>query len=78
MSTVFRQAGFRFFFFAFCLHERMHVHVENADGEVKIWLDTMAVEPEHGRMKQPDPARAAGIAAEIVARWRAEAARRRS
>jgi hypothetical protein len=58
VSTVFRQAGCRFFFYAFCLRERMHVHVENIDGEVKIWLDSLAVEREHGRMKRHDVAEA--------------------
>ena len=36
--TVFREAGFRFFFFS--LEEaRMHVHVSSADGEAKFWLE---------------------------------------
>jgi hypothetical protein len=36
--TVFREKGYRFFFFS--LEEsRMHVHVRSQDGEAKYWLD---------------------------------------
>ena len=36
--TVFREKGFRFYFFS--LEEaRMHVHVASADGEAKFWLE---------------------------------------
>lgn len=36
--TVFREGGFRFFFF---LREepRMHIHVHCAEGEAKFWLE---------------------------------------
>jgi len=36
--TVFRERGFRFFFFS-REEERMHVHVHCADGEAKYWLE---------------------------------------
>ena len=36
--TVFRDRGFRFFFFS-REEERMHVHVHCADGEAKFWLE---------------------------------------
>lgn len=36
--TVFREGGFRFFFFS--LEEsRMHIHVHGATGEAKFWID---------------------------------------
>ena len=36
--TVFREKGYRFFFFS--LEEtRMHVHVRSPEGEAKFWLD---------------------------------------
>ena len=35
--TVFRESGFRFFFFS-REEERMHVHVYCGDGEAKFWL----------------------------------------
>ena len=36
--TVFRERGYRFFFFS--LEEtRMHVHVRSSDGEAKFWLE---------------------------------------
>lgn len=36
--TVFREAGFRFFFFS-REEPRLHVHVHCADGEAKFWLE---------------------------------------
>ena len=36
--TVFREAGFRFFFFS-REESRMHVHVVSGDGEAKFWLE---------------------------------------
>ncbi|MCF6267059.1 MAG: DUF4160 domain-containing protein [Desulfuromusa sp.] len=36
--TVFRERGFRFFFFS-REEERMHVHVLSEDGEAKFWLE---------------------------------------
>ncbi|MBI4878871.1 MAG: DUF4160 domain-containing protein [Planctomycetes bacterium] len=36
--TVFRQRGFRFFFFS-REEERLHVHVHHATGEAKVWLE---------------------------------------
>jgi hypothetical protein len=35
--TVFRESGYRFFFFS-REEERMHVHVLSGDGEAKFWL----------------------------------------
>ena len=42
--TVFRENGYRFFFFS-REEERMHVHVVSGDGEAKFWLET-AIELE--------------------------------
>jgi len=36
--TIFREAGFRFFFFS-REEPRMHVHAYCADGEAKFWLE---------------------------------------
>ena len=36
--TVFRQDGYRFFFFS-REEPRMHIHVYCADGEAKFWLE---------------------------------------
>lgn len=36
--TVFREGGYRFFFFS-REESRMHVHVVSGDGEAKIWLE---------------------------------------
>ncbi|GJL62683.1 MAG: hypothetical protein NPIRA04_13370 [Nitrospirales bacterium] len=36
--TVFKEGGYRFFFFS-REEERMHVHVVSTDGEAKYWLE---------------------------------------
>ena len=36
--TVFKEGGFRFFFFS-REESRIHVHVSHPDGEAKFWLD---------------------------------------
>lgn len=36
--TIFREAGFRFFFFS-REESRLHVHVSHSDGEAKFWLE---------------------------------------
>ena len=36
--TVFKEDGYRFFFFS-REEERMHVHVVSGDGEAKYWLE---------------------------------------
>ena len=36
--TVFRDGPFRFFFFS-REEERLHIHVQSADGEAKIWIE---------------------------------------
>lgn len=36
--TVFRESGYRFFFFS-REENRMHVHVVSGDGEAKFWLE---------------------------------------
>ena len=36
--TVFREDGYRFFFFS-REEKRMHVHVISSDGEAKFWLE---------------------------------------
>jgi hypothetical protein len=36
--TVFRDGPFRFFFFS-REEARMHIHVQSADGEAKVWIE---------------------------------------
>jgi len=36
--TVFRESGYRFFFFS-REEERMHIHIVSGDGEAKFWLE---------------------------------------
>lgn len=50
--TVFREKGYRFFFFS-REEERMHVHVHSPDGEAKFWLEPIiAHEKSHGLSAQ--------------------------
>jgi hypothetical protein len=37
-TTVFRESGFRFYFFS-REEPRMHVHVQSQNGEAKFWLE---------------------------------------
>jgi hypothetical protein len=36
--TVFREGGFRFFFFS-REETRMHVHIHSSEGEAKFWME---------------------------------------
>ena len=38
MPTVWRERGFRFFFWSDERNEPPHVHVESGDGYAKVWL----------------------------------------
>lgn len=46
--TIFREGGFRFFFFS-REEPRLHVHVVCADGEAKFWLEpSVELAQNHG------------------------------
>ncbi|MGL4512872.1 MAG: DUF4160 domain-containing protein [Lacipirellulaceae bacterium] len=46
--TVFREEGFRFFFFS-REEERMHVHVQSQGAEAKFWIEPeVALAVNHG------------------------------
>lgn len=46
--TVFRDGPYRFYFFSL-EEDRMHVHVESPDGELKVWLEpSIEVAQNHG------------------------------
>ena len=46
--TVFREAGFRFYFFS-REETRMHIHVQSSNGEAKFWLEPdIQVAQNHG------------------------------
>ena len=46
--TVFREAGFRFYFFS-REEPRMHVHVQSSNGEAKFWLEPeIQIAQNHG------------------------------
>ena len=43
--TVFREGPFRFFFFS-REEQRLHIHVQSADGEAKFWVEPGSSSPE--------------------------------
>lgn len=46
--TVFREAGFRFYFFS-REEPRMHIHVQSSNGEAKFWLEPeIQIAQNHG------------------------------
>ena len=46
--TVFRDGPYRFYFNS-REEDRMHVHIESADGELKVWLEpSIEVAENHG------------------------------
>ena len=47
-TTVFREDGYRVFFFS-REEERMHVHVVSGDGEAKFWLEPEIENYNHSR-----------------------------
>lgn len=50
--TVFREGPFRYFFFS-REEERVHIHVQSADGEAKIWLEPhIELARNHGLSEQ--------------------------
>ncbi|HNT36641.1 MAG TPA: DUF4160 domain-containing protein [bacterium] len=44
--TVFREGGFRFYFFS-REEPRMHVHVQGQNGEAKFWLEPVIEVAQH-------------------------------
>ncbi len=44
--TVFRESGFRFYFFS-REEPRMHIHVQGQNGEVEFWLESTIELAQH-------------------------------
>lgn len=61
--TVLRIAGFRFYFYS-REESRPHVHVQHADGEVKIWLEPGVALAHAWGLKPRDITTAIGLATE--------------
>ncbi len=79
MSTILIEGAFRVFYFSYCLTERIHVHVDNNDGEIKIWMDDFSWQREYGQMKDRDVRRAIALVKAhqdtIRERWEADKAK---
>lgn len=48
MPTIFRERGYRFFFFSNEGAESPHVHVEQGERYAKFWLEPVALENSRG------------------------------
>jgi hypothetical protein len=66
MPTIFRQEGFRGFFYSNegSPAEPIHIHIQKGDGEAKFWVTPIVTLAESYRMKVSDLARAEAIIAE--------------
>ncbi len=63
--TLFREGGFRFFFFS-REEPRMHVHVYSGDGEAKFWMEPKIELAQNYGLADRDLARARRIIEERV------------
>ena len=54
--TVFRDGPFRFFFFS-REKERLHIHVQPADGESKFWIEPRVELARNDQLTQQDMSR---------------------
>ena len=72
MPEVFREGGYRFFFFSLEGTEPRHVHVESAEKYAKFWLDPIAL-VESRRMNSAEITKVRKIIEnrqnEIIRRW---------
>ena len=71
--TVFREAGFRFYFFS-REESRMHVHVQGQNGEAKFWLEPAIELAKNAALSQREINAALGLVKEhendIRSAWR--------
>ena len=51
--TVFKEKGFRFFFFS-KEESRIHVHVSSSKGEAKFWLEPIVALARHFNLSQQE------------------------
>ena len=68
--TVFRQAGFRFFFIS-REEPRMHVHVQHASGEVKLWIEPRIEVAQNWGLRQQQLSRVKHLVEEHIDEIRA-------
>ena len=70
--TIFRESGFRFFFFS-REEERRHVHVYGSDGEAKFWLEPEITLAKNYELSDPQLARIRKIVEdhkdELISTW---------
>ena len=48
MPTILRTDGYRFYFYSHEPNEPPHVHVDNAEATMKVWLEDIAVAKTRG------------------------------
>ena len=75
-KTYFWEGPFRFFFYSSDCSEPIHTHVENGDGEIKVWLSTLEVRHKKGNMRETDINKVVSITErryhEMVSIWEAQ------
>lgn len=81
MPTIFREKGYRFYFYEADLDEPIHVHVAKSSKHAKIWVEPIRVAVEGG-FKRHELSEIERITrarrSEIYAAWRKEQAKRRN
>lgn len=48
MPTIYRENGFRFYFFSHEPNEPPHVHIDKGEATIKIWLGSLEVAKSRG------------------------------
>lgn len=48
MPTIVRQGPYRLYFFSHEPNEPPHVHIDNGDATIKVWLDDLAIAKSRG------------------------------
>lgn len=48
MPTIYRQNGFRFYFYSHEPNEPPHVHVDKGEATIKVWLGNLEVAKSRG------------------------------
>ena len=48
MPTIYRQNGFRFYFYSHEPNEPPHVHIDKGEATIKVWLGSLEVAKSRG------------------------------
>ena len=48
MPTIYRQNGYRFYFYSHEPNEPPHIHVDKGEASIKVWLDSLEIAKSRG------------------------------